>query len=210
LVFGDGSKSDDATGLVACRFSDGFLFTLHHQQPSKDELVSRAAVDAAVVDMFDRYRLLGFWFDPSHAKADDAVDDDRFWWPLVDRWHAEYGKRLNRLWAVKSGNAKHAVAFDMLKPSAQQLFQPAVTQLAEDLEAGTALHHGGARLVQHMKNARRRDGRYGMSVGKESRSSARKIDLAVCAIGARLMRRQLLLADKKPGSPGQGRAVALD
>jgi hypothetical protein len=210
LVFGDGSKSDDATGLVACRFSDGFLFTLHHQQPSKDELVSRAAVDAAVVDMFDRYRPLGFWFDPSHAKADDAVDDDRFWWPLVDRWHAEYGKRLNRLWAVKSGTAKHAVAFDMLKPSAQQLFQPAVTQLAEDLEAGTALHHGGARLVQHMKNARRRDGRYGMSVGKESRSSARKIDLAVCAIGARLMRRQLLLADKKPGSPGQGRAVALD
>jgi hypothetical protein len=209
VVFGDGSKSDDATGLVACRTSDGFMFTLHHQQPAKGELVSRSAVDAAVTEMFDRFRVVGFWFDPSHAKADDATEDDRFWWPLVDKWHAEHGtKSLKKLWAVKTGTGRHAVAFDMLKPSAQQQFQPAVSQLAEDLEAGTALHHGGSRLKQHMKNARRRDGRYGVSVGKESRSSARKIDLAVCAIGARMMRRQFLLANK-PSSTGQRRVIVL-
>lgn len=211
VVFGDGSKSEDATGLVACRLSDGFLFTLHHQQPAKDQLVSRAAVDAAVVEMFDRYRIAGFWFDPSHAKADDSTEDDRFWWPLVDRWHEEYEKRL-KLWAVKSGNGRHAVAFDMLKPSSQQLFQPAVSQLAEDLQAGVALHHGGGRLRQHMKNARRREGRYGMTVGKETRSSARKIDLAVCAIGARMMRRQLQLATKAKsdaGKPAKGRVISL-
>lgn len=207
VVFGDGSKSQDDTGLMACRMSDGALFTLHHQHPGKDELVSRAAVEAAVIEMFDRYKVLAFWFDPSHAKADDAVEDDRFWWPLVDKWHAEYGKRL-KLWPVQSGPGRHAVAFDMLKPSAQQMFQPAVSQLADDLEAGVALHHGGGALRRHMKNARRREGRYGVTIGKENRSSARKIDLAVCAVGARMLRRQLLMT-KKTGTPGSGRVIVL-
>ena len=207
-VFGDGSKSGDDTGLVACRVSDGALFTLHHQHPAKDELVSRADVDAAVAAMFDRYRPLAFFFDPSHAKDDDAVEDDRFWWPLVDRWHAEYGKRL-KLWAVQSGASRHAVAFDMLKPSSQQLFQPAVLQLAEDLKAGLVVHHGGGVLMRHMKNARRREGRYGTTIGKENRSSARKIDLAVCAVGARMVRRQLLLTKKTGAANSRGRAIAL-
>lgn len=207
VMFGDGSKSGDDTGLVACRVGDGALFTLHHQHPGKDELVSRLLVDAAVVEAFDRFKVLAFWFDPSHAKADDAVEDDRFWWPIVDQWHGTYGKRL-KLWAIQTGGNRHAVAFDMLKPSSQQLFQPAVQQLAEDLKAGVAPHHGGGALVRHMKNARRREGKYGTTIGKENRSSARKIDLAVCAVGARMLRRQVLMA-KKTGTPGKGRVIAL-
>lgn len=157
----------------------------------------------------ERFRVLAFWFDPSHAKADDAVEDDRFWWPLVDEWHKRYHKRL-RLWPVKSGQNAHAVAFDMLKPSAQQLFQPAVSQLADDLESGVALHHGGDRLRQHMKNARRREGRYGVSIGKEHRSSARKVDLAVCAVGARMLWRLLELQQQQTkGPPGKGRVIGL-
>jgi hypothetical protein len=111
---------------------------------------------------------------------------------------------------VKSGPNHHSVAFDMLKPAAQQQFQPAVTQLAEDMRAAAAelapLHHGGAVLMRHMKNARRRDGRYGTTIGKETRSSARKVDLAVCAVGARMLWRMVLLsrANKKPKT---GKAV---
>jgi hypothetical protein len=215
VIFGDGSKSDDATGLVACRISDGFLETLHLQQPGRDEngdprIVNRAAVNEAVEVAFERFKVLAFWFDPSHAKADDAVGDDRFWWPMVDDWHRRYGKRL-KFWAVKSGPGAHSVAFDMLNPSSQQVFQPAVSQLADDLEAGTALHHGGARLVQHMKNARRREGRYGVSIGKEHRSSSRKVDLAVCAVGARMLWRTVQLAQPKTaGVPGKGRVIALN
>ena len=102
----------------------------------------------------------------------------------------------------------------MLKPSSQQLFQPAVAQLAEDLKAAAAadaaemLHHGGSALVRHMKNARWRDGKYGRTIGKESRSSARKVDLAVCAVGARMLRRQVLIT-KKTGTPGKGRVIVL-
>lgn len=207
VMFGDGSKSDDATGLVACRVSDGFIQTLHVQQPSAGELVNRTEVDAAVTEAFDTYRVVAFWFDPSHAKATDAVDDDRFWWPLVDQWHERYHKRL-KLWVTKSGNKRHSVAFDMLTTAAQQAFQPQVQQLAEDLENGVAPHHGGDSLRRHMKNARRREGRFGFSIGKEHRSSKRKVDLAVCAIGARMLWRMYRLQERK-GTPGKGRVLVM-
>jgi hypothetical protein len=212
-VFGDGSKSGDDTGLLACRLGDGALFTLHHQHPGRDDtghdrIVDRNAVDAAVIDMFDRLTVVAFWFDPSHAKDDDATDDDRFWWPLVDDWHRRYGKKL-KLWSTATGTNRHAIAFDMLKPSAQQLFQPAVSQLADDMKAGAVAHHGGATLKRHMKNAKCHDGRYGKTIAKETRSSPRKIDLAVCAVGARMLRRQFLMT-KKTGTPGKGRVLALN
>jgi hypothetical protein len=206
VMFGDGSKSNDATGLVLCRMSDGFIQTWHHQQPTADQLVNRADVDSAVVEAFDRFDVVAFFFDPSHAKANDEVEDDRFWWPLVDQWHLVFGDRL-KVWAVKSGPNHHSVAFDMLKPGAQAQFQPAVSQLAEDMKAETAFHHGGAILMRHMKNARRRDGRYGTTIGKETRSSARKVDLAVCAIGARMLWRMVQLGNVGSKPPRTNQAM---
>lgn len=208
VMFGDGSKSGDDTGIVGVRLSDGFAQTLHWQHPKDGELVNRAEVDAAVVVAFDTYKIVAFWFDPSHAKADDAMDDDRFWWPLVDDWHRRYGARLNKkYWPVKTGTRAHSVAFDMLTTPAQQLFQPAVQQLSEDLAEGEAPHHGGAQLRRHAKNARRREGRFGVTVGKENRSSRQKVDLAVCFIGARMLYR--IVALSRPRSGSKGRVIAL-
>lgn len=206
VLFGDGSKSSDCTGLVAVRVSDGFAQTLHFQQPKDGVLVDRAAVDAAVTVIFDTYTVVAFYFDPSHAKADDAIEDDRFWWPLVDEWHRRYSRRLNKkFWPVKSGPKMHSVAFDMSSSLAQQMFQPAVTQAADDLEAGTAPHHGGDQLRRHMKNARRREGRFGITLGKEHRSSSRKVDLAVCFVGARMLWRIVRLS--QGSSSGKGRVI---
>jgi hypothetical protein len=161
-----------------------------------------------VVKAFDRFKVVAFWFDPSHAKADDQVEEDRFWWPLVDDWHKRYSARLDKkFWPVKSGDRAHAIAFDMLRPSSQQLFQPAVSQVADDLEAGSALHHGGTQLRRHMKNARLREGRFGATIGKEHRSSSRKVDLAVCFVGARMLWRLVTL--KKPIGSGRGRVIIL-
>lgn len=207
VMFGDGSKSGDDTGLIGVRVSDGFAQTLHWQHPTKGELVNRTKVDEAVTDAFDTYKIVAFYFDPSHAKADDSTDDDRFWWPLVDDWHRRYSGRLNKkFWPIKSGPRAHSVAFDMLTTPAQLLFQPAVQQLAEDLEAGTAPHHGGGQLRRQCKNAKRREGRFGISIGKEHRSSARKVDLAVCFVGARMLWRIVRLSQKS-GAPGKGRVV---
>lgn len=212
-LFGDGSKSGDDTGLVAIRLSDGLAQLLHHQHPGNDAqgkpiLVDRNELDADVMLAFDTYTVVAFYFDPSHAKADDAIEDDRFWWPLVDRWHERYKNRLDkRYWPVKSGPKAHSIAFDMSSSSAQQLFQPAVTQAAEDMAAGQAPYRDSAVLRRHLKNARRREGRFGITIGKENRSSTRKVDLAVCFAGARMLYRIVRL-NQKVG--GRGRVVVFD
>lgn len=209
VMFGDGSKSDDATGIVAVRISDGFTQTLHVQQPKAGQIVDRDAVDYAVIQAFATYRVQAFWFDPSHAKDDDAEGDARFWWPLVDEWHERYSKKL-KIWPVRSGNRRHAIAFDMLIPSSQQQFVPACEQLESDVVSGAFQHHGGERLMEHMINARRRPNKYGVGIGKEHRESRHKIDLAVCAVGARMLWRLVKLSDSKnKHAPGKGRVIVL-
>jgi hypothetical protein len=215
VMFGDGSKSDDATGLVGVRLSDGYAQTLHYQLPGKDshgkpELVDRAALDADVELAFDLYKIVAFYFDPSHAKAGDGVEDDRFWWPLVDKWHQKYSRRLDKkFWPVKSGPKTHSIAFDMLTTPAQQAFQPVVSQVADELRDGLLPQHAGAPLKRHVKNARRREGRFGVTIGKEHRSSSRKVDLAVCYVGAHMLRRIVRMSTKQ-GTPGRGRVIVLD
>jgi hypothetical protein len=48
-------------------------------------------------------------------------------------------------------------------------------------------------------------------VRKEHRESRHKIDLAVCLIGARMLRRIYLLSQKasNKGAPGKGRMISL-
>ena len=53
-------------------------------------------------------------------------------------------------------------------------------------------HDGDSRVGRHVVNARRHPNRWGVSIAKESRDSPKKIDAAVCVIGARMARRLLL------------------
>jgi hypothetical protein len=137
-------------------------------------------------------------FDPLAVQAaqvdEGLVDgDERFWWPLCDEWARRYGPRL-QFWAVKTGDGKHAVAWDMSKPSHQAQFVPAVEQFEADLTNGELRLVRSGWLRQHLENAKRAPGRYGVSLRKEHRESARKIDLAVCAIGARMLRRAVQMS----------------
>jgi bifunctional DNA-binding transcriptional regulator/antitoxin component of YhaV-PrlF toxin-antitoxin module len=207
VLFGDGSKSDDATALVACRVDDGFCQLLHIQQPRKGENVDRDAVDHAVVEAFGRFKVRAFWFDPSHARDDDDPEDAGFWWPMVDAWARRYGRRL-KCHPVKSGNKAHAVAFDMATPSAHQTFVQGCEQTLTELEAGEVAFARSTWLRQHLVNCKRAPGRFGVSVRKDHRESAKKIDAAVCLIGARTLRRIFLLSQKK-GTPGKGRVIVM-
>jgi hypothetical protein len=215
VLFGDGSKSDDATGIVACRVSDGLAQVLHVKQPKKGEIVDRDAVDHAVIQAFAKFRVVAFWFDPSHAKDDDAEGDNRFWWPLVDEWAKRYGKRL-KCWPVKTGNRAHAVAFDMALDINQRTFVEACDQTLGELEGQHAdpdnaqvTFLASQWLETHLENAKRAPGKWGVSIRKEHRESRHKIDLAVCLIGARMLRRIYLLSMKK-GAPGKGRVILLE
>ncbi|WP_310962140.1 hypothetical protein [Nocardioides terrisoli] len=209
VLFGDGSKSDDATGLIACRVSDGFAQVLHVQQPKKGRIVDRDAVDHAVIAAMGRYKVVAFWFDPSHAKDDDAEGDNRFWWPLCDEWSQRYGRKL-KCWPVKSGNRAHAVAFDMALDTNQRTFVEACDQVLTEIAGGEVAFAESGVLVEHLRNAKRAPGRWGVSVRKDNRESRHKIDLAVCLIGARMLRRIYLLSLKSgAGAPGKGRVIIL-
>lgn len=203
VLFGDGSKSDDATGVVGCRLSDGYVFTVGVWQKPRGErgqkwLSPRAEVDARIKEAFDRFNIVGYWFDPSHALDDD--DASRYWDGYVDEWMRRYKDRL-QLWVTKTGNSQHAIMFDMTSPERQRLFVEAAETFVEELESRDDVeqfdpqftHDGHPALVNHLKNARRNpSNRYGVTLMKENRESPNKIDLAVCAVGARLMRRLIL------------------
>jgi hypothetical protein len=49
---------------------------LHVQQPKEGTIVDRNAVDLAVSDAFRRFKVVAFYFDPSHVKDDDAEGDE--------------------------------------------------------------------------------------------------------------------------------------
>jgi hypothetical protein len=209
VAFFDGSKSDDTTGLVGCRVSDGHLFVIASWSKPAGErgkgwIVPRERVDEAVDAMFETYKVVGFFADPSDTRDDEGV---RFWDPIIDAWHQRYANKL-RLWAQQGGERRHSIAWDMRSPERQRTFTEAAERFIAEVDDGLLTHDGDERLRQHVRNARRRPNKYGVSLGKEHRESSRKVDLAVCAVGARMLRRQLLNA-KRTGTPGKGRVIVL-
>src|SRR5699024_7508435 len=199
-LFLDCSKSDDATAFVACRIHDGALFVLGMWQrpPGKRGehwQVPREKVAAAVDSAFQELRPVGFFVDPGHALEDESKL--RFWDGLIDRWHRAHGRRL-KVWA-RRGKQGHSTMFDMAEYVNQKQFVEAVSFAEGDIEAGVMIHNKDARLRHHMLNAVRVPTRAGMSIAKEHRESRRKIDLAVSAIGARMVRREFLNTQKRGG-----------
>jgi hypothetical protein len=206
VVFFDGSKSDDATGLVGCRISDGYCFTIGIWSPpaqkerAKKWLAPRGAVDQRVREMFERFNILGFWADPSHATDDE--DGSRYWDDMIDDWMKRYKDKLEeKTWPVKGGLLAHAVMFDMTSPTNQKAFVGMAETTVEDFETLDRLEEfapifkidGHPALVQHLRNARSNpSNKWGVSLMKTNRESKHKIDLAVCLVGARLLRRVYL------------------
>lgn len=193
VAFFDGSKSDDSTGLVVVRLSDGHAVTRGiWQRPTgergKGWIVPRGEVDAAVETMFTDHQVRAFWADPSDARDDSH---ERFWEPLVDDWHRRFGHRLEA-WAVQTGNRRHSVAWDMRDPAHDKDFTLAAMRAVSELEAGQVSYDGHPAMTAHLRNARRRPNRHGVSLAKEHRESSRKVDLAVCLVGARMLRRVVL------------------
>ena len=178
-LFFDGSKSDDSTGLLAVRVSDGAPFLLaewERPEREKDWQVPTAAVDRAVDLAFSTYRPLAFYADLKEFEQ------------YVDTWATKYGDQL--LIDATPGRNRHAVAWDMrgrLKD-----FTEAAERTLIDIRDQNLPHNGDPRLQRHVLNARRAPNKYGVSISKSGRESPHKIDFAVCLIGARKAWRDLL------------------
>jgi hypothetical protein len=193
VLFVDCSKNDDATGLVACRMSDGLVHVLGMLQRPKGDAgkgwtTPRSVVDDWVVDAMERYNVRAFFGDPSHVLDDET--QERYWDGLFDEWHRRYKDALE-LWAVP-GRQGHAVMWDMTSQVRSQAFTAAAERTAKDIEDMDLVWWPDGRLRSHVRNAKRYPNKWGVSLWKGHRESARKIDLAVCMVGARMVRRLVM------------------
>jgi hypothetical protein len=178
VLFFDGSKSRDATGLVGCCLSDGHVFVVGAWEPDPnddDDVVPVVEVDARVAYAFRTWSVAGFFADVKEWESFTKVT-----WPEL------YKDQLG-LWAVPSGKDPQPIAWDMRTHTFD--FTQACELTLTEVEGKQFTIDGDARLVRHLTNARRRPNRYGVSIGKETPDSPDKIDLAVCVVGARMVRR---------------------
>ena len=192
VLFFDGSKSRDATALVACRVSDGHVFTVGVWEPDRDSEVSAIDVDAAVAWAFDRWTVAGFFADVREWESFAKVS-----------WPQQYGDQL-AVHAVASGaRDPQPIAWDMRVHVAE--FTKAAELCEAEIVDRLFTHDGDSRVARHVANARRRPNRHGVSIGKESKDSPRKIDAAVCVVGARMVRR-LVVASRGKTTTSKKRA----
>jgi hypothetical protein len=212
VMFGDGSKSDDNTALVACRISDGLTWPLGIWKPINDGRIDRWVVDRRVVETFELYDVVGFWFDPSDARDDET--GERYWEPLCDQWAQTYRRKLSRLPAVKTGFGQHLVVWDMRNPIHLKAHTEACERALSDIVDGTAFHNCslgkpglGVKMRQHIVNAKRANNKFGVGIRKEHRESRKKIDAAACFVGARMMRNYYNGLAPKGRVPGDGRVI---
>lgn len=200
VLFLDCSKTEDGTALVGARLSDGFRRVFGYWQRPPGErghgwMVSREKVDATVRKVFEDYQVVGFFGDPSHAVEDETFL--RYWDPVFDRWHQDYSRRL-KIWPTATRRG-HSIMFDMSDFNNLKAFVAQVAICEQEILDGGLPHDGDVRLRTHVLNARRFPTRAGLSIGKENRSSKKKVDLAVAMVGAGLVRRMWMNSIQKRG-----------
>lgn len=198
VLFFDGSKSRDATALVGCRISDGHVFTVGVWEPDSahdsDDEIDIADVDRVVEQSFAKYDVVGFFAD--------VHPWDHF---VKVEWPRRYADDLC-VWAKPQGKPPESIAWDM-RGHKYEFAQASELCHAEIVE-GAFTHDGDSAVTRHMSNARRAPYRDMVKLGKESPDSPKKIDAAVCVVGARMVRRQYLgLPEKKKRKKKTGRAA---
>jgi hypothetical protein len=179
IVLGfDGSRGrvkgkPDATALVGCRVSDGYMFEVKVWEASDVEKTAwerweppLVEIEATIADCFDRYNVVGFYADPA-----------KDWRSYVNAWEARWGPKT----PLKSRSNDHPFEWWMTG-GRSGLVQQAVEQLEGSIRNKDMSHDGSLALTRHMLNARRRLSHGKLALGKSSDYSERKIDAAVAAV----------------------------
>lgn len=174
----DGSLRDDSTALVAVRLSDGAPFLLGLWEKPEGPAgtgweVDKEQVRGVVAHTMERLDVVAFFSDVAYWETD------------VDAWRAEYGEAL-----LVKARTSHAVAWDMRTKQADTV--RAVEALHRRLTDGEAPHDGDPRLRRHVLNARRRPNRWGVSFGKETRESPKKVDALAAWVLADMARSRVI------------------
>ena len=170
----DGSLNDDATVLIGCRVSDGFIFPVGiWAKPSGPEgnwwEVPRSDVLSTIREAFGRYDVVRMYADPHEWRSD------------IDALQEEFGERVGP-WATSRDTA----------------MGPALDRLRTDLMNGVAWHSGDPTVVEHFSNAYVRTRGIHRLVRKEHAKSDRKIDSVIGATLAYEARADVLTAETGP------------
>lgn len=199
----DGSKTRDATALIACRMTDRLfqpislddegMVSIWEGPASHDAVweVDRDAVDEAVHTAFKRYRVIGFYADLEQ------------WESYVDAWANKYRGRLK----VKASTTS-AVGWDM-RGRLQQSTR-ANERLYRAIRDTRIRHTGETTQRRHVLNARRRPNRWGTSFGKETKDSPNKVDGYAGMLLADMARHDLLERGYRLPVSSRGRIIVLD
>jgi phage terminase large subunit-like protein len=152
----DGSRFGDATALVGCRLEDGLLQLLGLWEAPAGATrweVPGGAVDAAIAQVMERYRVARAYFDPP------------LWQSEVDGWAREYGEEVV-----------------LRYPTNRARMMDATERFRTDLVAQRIPHTGDPTLSRHILNAQIREARGGYWLAKNYEGSPDKIDAAVAAV----------------------------
>jgi hypothetical protein len=171
----DGSKSDDHTALVGWDVDADHGFLLGHWNPAdyKDGQLPRDLVNAAVARAFTSYDVVGFYSDRQHFEA------------YIDKWAEEYGDQL-----CVMARVANPIEWDMGARHKETTF--AAETFHDAILTRALTHDNNPTLTQHVVNAKMWPNNYGVTFGKESRSSNRKVDALAAAILARQCRQDYI------------------
>jgi phage terminase large subunit-like protein len=156
VAFLDGSWSNDSTGLVSCTLALPHLAVRGLWTPDLElGHIDMAAIERTVRDVLGMPGCRAMAFDP--ARFQD----------LFARLEAEFPGRIFE-WPTNS--------LARMVPACADFYAAVMEK--------RLTHDGDPRLAQHLANAVLREDHRGGRIVKESKTSQRKIDLAVCAVGA--------------------------
>ena len=161
IVLGfDGSKTDDATALVAIRIEDKLIVPLaiwQNPDPALEWHVPEAQVDSEVHLAFQTYKVLAFFADVA------------YWDSYVDAWAEQYREQL-----LVRASARSTVGFDMR--ANKQIIAQTTEAFVGSIVDGRLQQNGDKLMRVHVLNTKRRTNSFGLYFGKESETSFRKID----------------------------------
>lgn len=157
----DGSKSDDHTALVGETIEDGHQFVISLWTP--DQYVSgeipMKEVDERVAWVFEHYDVVAFYGDVHPFET------------YIDKWEQEYGDDL-----CARSKTYRPIGYDMR--GSQREVTAMVEAYHDAIVERAVTHPGDPAFSQYIYNARRRPNQYGVTFGKETMFSSRKIDAA--------------------------------
>lgn len=174
----DGGRTDDATALVAMRVADRLVQPLGIWERPDGPLgkgweVDRKQVSDLVAHAFGLYRVRAFFADV------------KLWESYIDEWAETYRDEL-----LVKASQRSLIGYDMR--GHQQELTKATEALVQAIRDGKLPHVDHPVLTRHALNARRRPNRWGVSFGKESRESPKKVDGLSATQLADMARRALL------------------